>query len=342
MSLKYHQKTIDLILQSPFLKSGNLPSFSHRNKLLLEEKEKQYQIDLPESVREWFSLDTPLEIAHYEHGTPTIEDLQPFSETVVGSDIPRPSKNLWAFLAAEYVGQGHENIYFEIDGSDDPSIYVDIEDNWDNHKKYGPKLMRINERFSSFIYNHFWDDHTRRLFEHHLRMSHLPIPSLQIPKKYQIHFDKMKTRYKELSDDLLVRFYNNHVCIWAYKISSDEHGNIISTDNIMHSGDIQADSIESLSETIDYLWGDDKPVFKLNTFDDETSEFLQRLQVDKVKDIFQDIPDWIIESELALKLGATIPVISTTMREQLSFLANKGELEVKLQNDVRYYRAKSG
>jgi hypothetical protein len=274
MPLKFHQKTIDLILQSPFLNSGNLPNLSEHNKLLLEEKEKQYQIRLPESVHEWFNLDTPSEIAHYEHGMPKIEYLQPFSETV-DLDIPKPSINLWLFLMAEYVGQGWENIYFEINEIDDPPIYMDIEENWSNHKKYGPKLIRINERFSSLLHNHFWDYHKRESYPYALHLWNHPIQELS--SKYYISFDKLRQKYYELPDNLQSRFHNNHVCIWAYKLST--HNNEVIFDNeFMNKGWIAADSLEKLEETLNHLWEDDIPTKNLHSNKTEVEEYLNILK----------------------------------------------------------------
>ena len=271
MSLKYHKKTIDLILQSPFLNSGNLPNLSHQNKLLLEEKEKQYQIRFPESVREWFGLDTPPEIAHHKHGMPKIEYLKPFSETVVGSDIPKPSINLWPFLMAEYIGQGWENIYFEINKSDDPPIYMDIEENWHNHKKYGPKLIRINERFSSLIYNHFWDYHKRESCSYALHLWNNPIQELS--PKYYVSFDKLRQKYHELPDNLQSRFYNSHICIWAYKLST-YNNEIIFDNEFMNKGWIAADSLGKLEDTLNYLWEDDIPIKNLHGYETEVEEYL--------------------------------------------------------------------
>ncbi len=273
MLLKYHQKTVDLMLQSPFLNSGNLPNLSHHNKILLEEKEKQYQIRFPESVREWFSLDTSLEIAYYEHGIPKIEYLKPFSE-IEDPDIPKPSLNLWLFLTAEYIGQGWENIFFEINGSEDPSIYMDIEDNWNNYKTYGPKLIRINERFSSLIHNHFWDYHKREACPYALHLWNNLIQEL--PSKYFISFDKLRKKYDELSDNLQSRFFNSHICIWAYKLSASNN-EIIFDNEFMNKGWISADSLEKLEETLNYLWEDDIPIRNLHGHRTEVEKYINIL-----------------------------------------------------------------
>jgi len=267
MLLKYHQPTIDLIAGSPFLQGGNSREISSDNMILLDEKEKQYNIQFPASIREWFSLNVPTDISHYEHGTPQIGDLKPLSE-MKEVDHPQTSKSLWFFLLTEYIDQGGDYLFFHADGSEDPPIYA----------KHADDFIKINEKFSSFLYNHFWDYHKQSLCPYSLRLiNHPAIEMWQLPTRYHVSLQTLRGHYNELSDNLQSRFYDDHVCIWAYNMSTRDDEVVFNNEAMSH-GHIVADSIEKFEEVINYLWENDKPVRNFFTSGNEERNLFQAFQ----------------------------------------------------------------
>jgi len=321
MPLKYLQPTIDLIVNTPFLGINHQPNPSQKNIAWLRETEKQYNIHIPASIAEWFSLDLPWDMGEVLQ----TQEIQPLSETDL-YDHPQTDINLWPVMAAEYLSQGFDLLCFQMTGEDDPPIYVEGQD----------KFIKIAEKFSEFLYIHFWDCHRYNLHKHQIStMYHPAIEFLQVPPKYFIPINKLKSRYKELSSITRLHFYNDHSSLWSY-------GRLVETDEFIKQIHIATETIEVMEETINYLWDGDPPAFRFRGYDFEEIEFLHKLQKKQAINVFQSFPsnEWQIESKLAFDLGASIPILSSPMVEVLTSLVNEDFLKMKPENHIRYHRMK--
>src|SRR5262245_40952350 len=112
MTLKYLQPIIDLLVSTPALAIDNQPGLSQNNIVWLTEKEKQYNIHIPASIAEWFSLDLPWDMGEVLQ----TEEIVPISE-IKFLHAPQTESKLYHFMLAECIGQGGDNLFFEINGS---------------------------------------------------------------------------------------------------------------------------------------------------------------------------------------------------------------------------------
>lgn len=198
MSLKYLQPTIDLIVNTPSLGIRHQPSPSQKNIALLREKEKKYNIHIPASIAEWFSLDLSWDLGEVLQ----TQEIQPLSENDLYNH-PQTDLNLWPVMWAEYLGQGFDLLCFQMTGEDDPPIYAEGQD----------KFVKLAEKFSEFIYTHIWDHHRYTLHKHLIKIHHLPEIGWQVPSKYFIPIAKLAFRYNELSNKTRLHFYDTHTSL---------------------------------------------------------------------------------------------------------------------------------
>ena len=106
--------------------------------------------------------------------------------------------------------------------------------------------------------------------------------------------------------------------------------------------EIRTDTVEVLTGTINYLWGDDAPIFYMDEGWENEEALMLLAQLRKV---LQQSDGWIAAPDLAYQLGASIPRLSGPMAEQLVWLIEQGEAEAHPDNrdDARSdnrYRAK--
>src|SRR5688572_14147200 len=92
-------------------------------------------------------------------------------------DASQTDADFYHFMLAEYLGQGGDYLFFQVTGNEDPPVYAWYED----------ELIKIAERFSEFLYIHFWDCHRYNLHKHQVSIMHHPaIDALQVPPRYFI------------------------------------------------------------------------------------------------------------------------------------------------------------
>ena len=188
MELKYHQSAYDLLTQtridvSRVVEAFDLDekyqwmqdwtqfdlyqrpaTFSEDNIAKLNQLETRYNVKLPASIREWFSLDITPEIMciwdaqGYPPFPARIEEFVP---------SPSPYSHLWKFLLAEYIEQGGEYIYFHIDDGDDPSVFAKWGDDYTPSRitffavYLSALLVMANTLYLSTIFLYLWRYVTR-------------------------------------------------------------------------------------------------------------------------------------------------------------------------------------
>jgi hypothetical protein len=135
-------------------------NFSSENIDSLDNLEKQYSVKLPQSVREWYSLDIAPEIMSvHGNGYPPlyepIEKIGPLSERDFAWRFS-PRDDLWYFLISEYIDQGGQEILFQVGTTDDPPVFA----------LHGDEYIELASKFSEFIYRHFWVWHARYVFRY--------------------------------------------------------------------------------------------------------------------------------------------------------------------------------
>jgi hypothetical protein len=325
MPLKYHQPTVDLIVNTPTLTINHQPEPSQKNIAWLREKEKKYDIRIPASIAEWFRLNLPWDMGEVLQ----TREIMPLSEMEFLDPLQTDIK-LWYIMNAEYLSQGGVNLFFQITENDDPPVYA-----W-----YEEKPIKIAKKFSEFLYIHFWDSHRQNLHKYRVSMyNHPEIRALQVPAKYYVPLDKLRLRYNELSSLTRLHFFDDYSSLWSHKPLS-EYGEFIENNEIINQIHIMTDTIEVMEETINYLWDDYPPAFRLREVGGEEQKLLRALQKKQAIKVFQSSSDWLVESELASQLGATIPILSYPMVEVLTSLTNEGIIEMKLENNIKHYRLK--
>ncbi|MEL7233285.1 MAG: hypothetical protein AAGK74_02235, partial [Chloroflexota bacterium] len=266
MQLKYHQRTYDLLTETPIdtgpyfeLKEDSLywsvrsqfaddqsarvearrrlvalkkqrhwtnldlfqrpVIFSQQNIEHLDNLEAKYGQKLPESVREWFSLDINPEVM----GMRSFND--PFTN---GLDRAEGSSD-WFILWYEYYDQGGEPLLVRHSAGDDPPVY---------HTH--PANRNITDTFSEFIYLHFWDWYA----EYHCRYCfkiwniHFIPDAIPMPDHYRVNLDHLRANFTEVnSSHLGIRYYDKHSRIWVYQPPIlDEDDNIIGIEDRLTGG----------------------------------------------------------------------------------------------------------
>lgn len=300
--------------------------FSDRNIKMLDALEDHYGVRIPAAVREWYSLDFVPEImSAYERGIAVdIDGFKPLAEMeeIEASGLPDLKNDLWYFLMAEYVDQGGDYLFFSISAGDDPPVFTE-------YPEHNYKLIELAPTFSQFILFHFWDWYGSYMFEHSVSILYHPRwdPVFSLPARYHVPFGRLRKHYAELGGN---RFYDEHTHIWAQNCHGDD-GNMVDT---MIGVEIRADTMEVLVETIKRLWGDDAPVFRMKGGweSEEATMLLTQLQRAQLRKVLQQSDDWIAAPDLAYQLGASIPVLSTPMAEQLTWLIEQGEVEAHPNN----------
>ena len=143
---KYHRDAIALLPE--------IPEFSAKAAELLAQRERELGIVLPDSVREWYSLERAVDLLrqHSNSDHPVALDKlgEPSSLWYSGGDRNFVSQGLVPFMCEN---QGVCNWAFKLDGSSDPVVLVQV-DSASNDKW---QWLHCAEQFSTFVYCQIWD-----------------------------------------------------------------------------------------------------------------------------------------------------------------------------------------
>lgn len=299
--------------------------FSGSNRRQLELLEQRYNVKLPAAVREWYSLDIVPEIMTVRGiGPYHISELGPITENELFSrhNSDRSLQNLWYFLYDEYIGQGGEFITFRIDAGDDPPVVA-----------LGDNQIELAGHFSEFIYHHFWDWLGQYAFEYWFLIHDYPMANgPRIPERYHIPVERLRQEFSELKSKRNLRFYDEHCRIFAQAYALWKDDKLISLDHIITGGTFQADSIPALTNLIKRLWGDNAPVFLIDSSDPKYTEHIDLLRRDFLRRVLGEVNDWISADRLAPMLGASVPVLNLSMIVQINWLIDHSEIEAHPDN----------
>lgn len=95
-----------------------------------------------------------------------VDDFAPFADA---DDINLPQLgDYWYFLWDEYIDQGGEEIFFLINGNDDPPVFA----------FYFDRLIELAPTFSQFQFFHYWDWKSRYVpfdVTYYTSLKHIPI-----------------------------------------------------------------------------------------------------------------------------------------------------------------------
>ncbi|MEO1286780.1 MAG: SMI1/KNR4 family protein [Chloroflexota bacterium] len=267
--------------------------FSHENMQKLHEIENKYNVKLPASVREWYSLDI----------LPEIMALRSFFYYKIEQLKPDEDGN-WHFVHWEYIGQGGETLCFRTDEGDNPPVYPIGYESW-----------VIGDSFSEFIHGHFWDWHTEYIYPYTFSMRSYPPPAplpLQIASRFHVHRSKFDKNFNNLihnryfNDDDSLRMYVNNECIL------DDNMNLIEVTDMVSSGTFYSKSAQVLEDCIYTIWDEiTPPLSHMNTplvyadmYYDEMQEMFEKLERKHIFDALEMKQDWIdVDSMIAMFLS---------------------------------------
>lgn len=144
MMLRYHARTLELM--------GVKPSFSEANARMLAVREAAMGVRLPDSVREWYSLDGCTELMR----TYSNND-RPVALGLLG----QPADNWYGMGHRDFVAQAKLHFMSEnqsvcnwavaLDDGDDPPVFVEVDS--ENHDEWQP----CTATFSEFLRCQAWD-----------------------------------------------------------------------------------------------------------------------------------------------------------------------------------------
>jgi hypothetical protein len=142
--LKYHGEAVKLLPE--------VPRLSKSSATLLEKREEELGVRLPESVREWYSLESAVQLLERysnDDSAFAIEELgEPFDDWYGGGARDFLSDNLLLFMREN---QGVCNWALRLDGDPDPPVVVEVDTapdaNW----------VEVVDRFSTFVWCQIWD-----------------------------------------------------------------------------------------------------------------------------------------------------------------------------------------
>jgi hypothetical protein len=361
MQLKYHQATYDLLTQNridpkkaiqrsqqhlmsysddkmreeiiAFREKYALPwtrlnlykhpvQVSADNTQKLDDLEKRYNVTLPSSVREWYSLDIGPDMLSISDMALPILELQPLSEQ--GNDETERD-DLWYFMQHEYIDQGGESIVFKID-VDDPPVYAE----------YGGEFIELAPTFSTFLYIHFWDWYSEYVFEYGFSLLHHPaLEIFQVPTRYHIPFSHLRNHYKELKGSREIRFYDDktYIRVLTHTIWEEGKGSSVIEKDEMVSAVFHTMHAEDLYRLIETIWGSDAPVFEIRSpVNDESEVVLENLRRTQLLSVLRNAQDWLKAGELGQQLGSLRAWLSGPMRQHIKQLIALGEIETHPDN----------
>jgi hypothetical protein len=139
--LQYHARTLDLI--------GVMPSISPARLEAIEQAQGRLGHRLPESVREWYSLDNAVSLLEHHSNCDTTIDVGKFASPATnGVDEQLNSLLDDGFLVFRIENQGVCLWAVDLRDGDDPPVLVEIDgDGW----------HRCTDTFSLYVYLSVWD-----------------------------------------------------------------------------------------------------------------------------------------------------------------------------------------
>jgi hypothetical protein len=304
-------------------------TFSQANIDKLDALETKYQVKLPESVREWYSLDICPEIMSLSHGSyvhhKDIEEFSPLSElTGVYQNKSRP--DLWYFYFAEYIDQGGDIICFQTQQGDNPPVFAE----------YARDYKVLKPSFSEFIYMHFWLFRANYCFPYSFYLRSINnFLSMISPSRYWILLARMSELFtNSLSGKL--HFYDEQSRILGHPEEKIEN-NLIATvnDTVLAGGHFRAKTIEAIENLIIRLWGNDAPLFHMESDNLELIALLNSLRQVNLRQVFETRQDWISYSEMENKFGLSSNSSKYSLTTSLDYLISLGEIEAHPENDTK-------
>jgi hypothetical protein len=298
-------------------------TFSQSNIEKLDALEAKYQVKLPEAVREWYSLDILPAVMALSHGSYiSPKPIEEFSPAKAEKNRP----DLWYFYFAEYIDQGGDSIYFQMDQGDNPPVYAE----------YGKDYRLLKPSFSEFIYRHFWLFQTHYCFPYYVHIwSNNAFKSKMNPSRYWISLTDMAKLFTPSSSGKY-HFYDEHSRILG-SAQGEVVNSMIETVNpdFLAGGSFHTKTPETLKNLILHLWGNDGPVFHMETSNPELDPMLKELKQEKLKRLFQSSNDWLSQAELAKKLNLLSPRPIGELYDVLNNLLNLGEIEAHPDNEAK-------
>lgn len=286
MQLKYHQATLDMLTSEPidpqpyldFLRflweccpeEGGVPQpppawttlslFHYEPRIdnatveLMDTFEARFKAKIPDSIREWFSLDI---------GRPVLEA----NDAWYPLDIEEWDNHLWDewdnnIILAEGILQfmhesqsGHWCV--KLNEGDDPPIY------WIESNSPDLHLRQDAPRFSDFVYCFLWDwfMNYKSLYGftvHSVEDEHVP-EILRLKPQYHVSLDHLQTQFREVPQRWLSRrrFYTETQRFFMYSPLNNEQ--------MLSGGEFYADSGEALADLVKRIWGENPPLEKMET-----------------------------------------------------------------------------
>lgn len=159
-TLQFHARTFDMV--------GVTPTLAQAAVKLLEERERECGLIFPTSVREWYGFDGPglgLKIgcgSTADTMVPVRGLGRPFSDWYLKRPARAKSHRLDDFVRAGLLVVMHENQgvctwAVKLDGSDDPSVVVEVDSIDSAASPSEVKWEPCADTFSTFIYCRAWD-----------------------------------------------------------------------------------------------------------------------------------------------------------------------------------------
>lgn len=337
MRLQYHQATFDLLTQTPidsarFISAydANYPPehqlawtkldlyqrpirFSQANVEHLNIFEKQFNITLPASVREWYSLDIVPEIMSVR-GTEwvTLWEMQ-------------PDKNQSCyFLYDEYIDQAGDALRFKLDMGDDPPVIVQHQEE-----------IVIEPTFSQFLFCHFWDWLANYNFEFTFTIPYHPYLPRGIDSLTASHIplDHFRQHFQEITSRQHIRFYDEHRRMWVYPlIETNDKSQPVMSHKIV-GGIFRADSLQHLQELAEIIWGNTLPVFHIETTEQpEVEAWLSDLREQQIKRALSNSKEWWTIKDVAKALAIPTSAAYSSILEQMQISTGNDVLESHVDN----------
>jgi hypothetical protein len=207
MALKYHQKTFDLLHEEP-------PKIAREKIKLLMNRQAACGVKFPESVMEWYSMGSSLEILKkYSRADDPYHPGQ-FGKVMKdwygGGERDFAKEGLLLILSEN---QGVCQWAVKLDGSDDPPVVIEVDtapnDQW----------LTYVDSFSDFVYTQVWDNCGKdyRYYFNAIDDQLKPDEVIYLQSCY-----KENIRTYGWPGDVNYRFYNDDVRILVW--NSESHG----------------------------------------------------------------------------------------------------------------------
>ncbi len=293
-------------------------TFSDENIEKLNALEAKHGVNIPASVREWYSLDIAPDIlsaspSPYSPIIMAIEKIGPMSKDRLWGNEYR--EDLWYFIQAEYVEQGGEPILFQVGAGDDPPVYAAL---------YGEYRL-LFDTFSQFLYLSYWNWTTQYMFPYSFYL--YPHRLFQIPEPYWFDIQRCEQMFSRLPVGKSPHYYDEHTRINP-SLPTEYTGNeVVTLDTGKYGGGhFAADSIDTLRHLIRLIWGDFAPVFFNLSWEPETVKLFEEIQREQMRLFFQTTSGWVEDAELLSFFHVDKPGHINNVRKAVYWLVEQNEL----------------